>query len=678
MQNRSFHKSIKLSLSNCALSGNRWQRSLVLSAIDSAIFAISLYIATAIRFESFLSLTFLAERSEQFFILILIQLLVFRMSGVYQSILRYSGPTLIGRVAKSVLLSTAILIICTYFLSGWALARSVLIINALLTLILVVTIRLALKSLIKKSLSQHSRTQVTLTQAPTRLLIYGAGGAGAELLHALSYNAYYTVVGFIDDNRDLQRKTSIEGLNIYSAAKILTLWRKSRFDSVALAMPSASPSVRHRIITQLQQHSIPVKTVPSLENILSGKVTIQALKDVDITDLLGREEVPPDVELLRKQTAGKVVLVTGAGGTIGAELCRQISAQQPQHLVLYERHEFSLYRIYQELSEQFPAVKLTHCLGSVTDGAFLRLTLNQYRIETVYHAAAYKHVPMLECNVSQGIENNVLGTLITAQSVIESGVQQFVLISTDKAVRPTNVMGASKRVAELIVQALYEKAAQDKKNPPQMAIVRFGNVLGSSGSVVPLFRRQIAEGGPITLTHPSVTRYFMSIPEAARLVIQAGAMSQGGEVFLLDMGASVKIYDLAIQMIRLSGLVPDRDIQIEVTGLRPGEKLYEELLIAEGNTCSTRHSKIYCAQEWFISWNALSPKLKQLLNAAQLNDSDAVKGLLQQLVPEYKPSAYKPPDPKQPDPKQPSPKSNLTESPAFAKESQPLVRIAGR
>ena len=354
------------------------------------------------------------------------------------------------------------------------------------------------------------------------------------------------------------------GTYIYPPKDIDALWKRDRFDTVILAIPSASSTVRRAIVERLKQSGLTIKTIPSLVGILSGQIAINAIQDIDITDLLGREEVPPDIDLLQKQTKGKAVLVTGAGGSIGSELCRQIIQQQPSCLVLYELNEFALYRIHQELTEAYSGIHLVACLGSVTDATYLASILSQHHIETLYHAAAYKHVPLLESNITKAIENNVLGTLTVAQCALQAGVHQFVLISTDKAVRPTNVMGTTKRIAELTVQAL---ASHSVKSTTCFAIVRFGNVLGSSGSVVPRFRKQIAQGGPITLTHRDITRYFMSIPEAARLVIQAGAMAKGGEVFLLDMGEPVRIYDLATQMIRLSGLTPEEDIPI--TNYRP-------------------------------------------------------------------------------------------------------------
>lgn len=619
------------------LQGNRQKRRITLECIDSFVFFISIYLAIALRFESFAPFAFITENVWQIVTLISIQHFFFRIVGIYNPILRYSGLELVKIPLQAVFLSTVTHIVLSYFLGDWALARSIFIINALLILVLTVSVRLVVRWLIRKTLS-YRKLQILPAEDLTKLMIYGAGAAGSGLLQAFSNSHQYKIVGFIDDNAELQQRLSIEGLKIYGPQQVSSLWSKDFFDTVVLAMPSISTKDRRRIVENLQQQSIPVKTVPSLSDILSGQVALKELRDVDIADLLGREEVAPDSALLQQQISEKAVLVTGAGGSIGSELCRQIVQQQPSCLVLYELNEFALYKIHQELTEAYPTTKVVPCLGNVTDRNYFCFVLRKYGVETLYHAAAYKHVPLLESNIARAVENNIFGTLTVAQSAIETGVNQFVLISTDKAVRPTNVMGTTKRIGELIIQAL----ADDVQTCTRFAIVRFGNVLGSSGSVVPRFHQQIALGGPITLTHPEITRYFMSIPEAARLVIQAGAMSKGGEVFLLDMGEPVKIYDLATQMIRLSGLIPEEDIQIKVTGLRPGEKLYEELLISGDDVRSTEHSKIYCSQERFLEWENLEPKLNQLIDYARSNHLGLIPALLRLLVPEYKPQTAVP------------------------------------
>ena len=619
--------------SSLFLRGERQARRLLLMAIDAFTLTFSLYLALALRFEAFLPISFISEHILQVLTILLLQLAIFQLGGLYRSSLRHSSLFLIRDTGKVVTMSTLVLIAFAYLLDEWMPVKSILIIDSLFCLVLLSLIRLGLRWLVRESVATAKRRKLA-NESPKRLLIYGAGSAGVALLQALFGSPLYKVVGFIDDNVDLQRHTRIEGLKVYSPQQISDLWMHNDFDVVALAMPSVAQNLRQKIFKDLARQGFPVKTIPSLERLFSGQVAINELRDVDITALLGREEVSPDINLLQKQTHNKTVLVTGAGGSIGSELCRQIVQQQPKSLILYELNEFALYQIHQELSEAYGEMALIPRLGNVTDSAHLHTILQQYGVDTLYHAAAYKHVPLLESNIAKGVENNVLGTLTAAQCALDTGVSQFVLVSTDKAVRPTNIMGTTKRVAELTIQALSSRSEVHT----QFAIVRFGNVLGSSGSVVPRFRQQIAQGGPITLTHPDVTRFFMSIPEAARLVIQAGAMSKGGEVFLLDMGEPVKIYDLAARMIHLSGLTPEEDIAIQITGLRPGEKLYEELLIDGDNAQSTLHPKIFSSQEYFVPWETLEPLLEQLVYHATANNLKDICSLLKTLVPEYQPS----------------------------------------
>jgi FlaA1/EpsC-like NDP-sugar epimerase len=611
------------------LCGKRSHRQLTLKFLDLATFVVVIQIAMIIRFEALGPKAYILSYAWQMLLLITLQFLCFTAFGMYRAVLRYSSLDLARIAAQAVGTSTVTLIAITYFSGNWALSRSILVINAMLLLIVVVAGRLLLKNWVRSRVNQSKRR--SHCKKLQRIVIYGAGSAGAQLLLALEHHSLYRVVAFVDNNPEVYHSSSINGHKIFPAHHLQNLWVDNTFDLVVLAMPSISPKKRREIIENLQQFSIPVKTVPDLGSILSGEVKINEIRDIDIADLLGRKEETPDLVLLQKQTRNKGVLVTGAGGSIGSELCRQIIQQRPRCLILYELNEFALYQIHQELTEAYPEITCVPYLGNVVDQVYLSSVLRTHRIETLYHAAAYKHVPLLESNIARGVENNVRGTCAACHSAIEAGVGQFVLISTDKAVRPTNIMGTTKRVAELIVQAL---AAQSYHHT-QLAIVRFGNVLGSSGSVVPRFRKQIAQGGPITLTHPDITRYFMSIPEAARLVIQAGALAKGGEVFLLDMGEPVKIYDLATQMIRLSGLVPEEDIAIEITGLRPGEKLYEELLISGDNIRQTRHEQIFCSQEYFFPWEELLPQIELLFARAANNDILALKQLLKKLVPEY-------------------------------------------
>ncbi|QCO20706.1 NAD-dependent epimerase/dehydratase family protein [Acinetobacter cumulans] len=435
-------------------------------------------------------------------------------------------------------------------------------------------------------------------QSRKRVAIYGAGLAGQQIAAALNRSDDYLPVCFIDDKKSL-RSQSLSGLKIYSPKKAQTKLGKFGIEEVLLAMPSVGRSRKKEIIESFDSADVKIMELPGVTQLVDGQVQVSDIREVDIIDLLGRDPVPPKAELLEKNIKNKAVMVTGAGGSIGSELCRQIVKHQPKLLVLFEMSEFALYSIDREL--QASDIQIIPVLGSVTNQSKLERILQQYAVQTVYHAAAYKHVPLVEANPFEGIYNTSIGTQRSVDAAVNQNVETFVLISTDKAVRPTNVMGASKRMAELYCQGL---ASTNPKT--QISIVRFGNVLGSSGSVVPLFKKQIAQGGPVTVTHPEVTRYFMTIPEAAQLVIQAGAMGTGGDVFLLDMGEPVKIVDLAKQMIRLSGFKPvDEkglgDIKIEFTGLRPGEKLYEELLIDAENVEKTKHERILKSFEQFYS-----------------------------------------------------------------------------
>jgi FlaA1/EpsC-like NDP-sugar epimerase len=471
-----------------------------------------------------------------------------------------------------------------------------------------------------------------------RLLIYGAGTAGVQTAAALRMSQQYAVLGFIDDDQAKVGR-SINGVPVFSPIEIQQVIANQGVTDILLAVPSVSRDRRNAILDSLRPLPVHIRTLPGLSDLASGRVTVQDFRELDVEDLLGRDPVAPNAALLARDLAGQVVLVTGAGGSIGGELTRQIILQRPRQLLLLDHNEFGLYSIHQELqgvcASKHLSVDLVPLLGSVTNPDRLAAIFNIYSPATVYHAAAYKHVPMVENNPGEGILNNVFGTLFTARAAIASGVKRFVLISTDKAVRPTNVMGASKRMAELVLQALALDGAATC-----FTMVRFGNVLDSSGSVVPLFRRQLASGGPLTVTHAEVTRYFMTIPEAAQLVLQAGAMALGGDVFVLDMGQPVKIMDLALRMVQLSGLSvrdashPDGDIEIAVTGLRPGEKLFEELLIGD-NPEPTAHQRIMKAHEDCLAWDALQPHLLALRSAAEKADVDQIKLVLQTCVQGY-------------------------------------------
>jgi FlaA1/EpsC-like NDP-sugar epimerase len=594
---------------------------------DCLIFCLTIYLAFSLRFNLSLEYQHIRPFLEEICSLIAIKLLVFYLRGIYRPVVRYTGLEFLSSVLQAVLYSSGVLISLAYFQGDAFLPRSVLIIDALLTLILVIGVRLLILSVFHRLNIYVS----SVDREPT-IVIYGAGVVGCQLARSLQNDPHYRLLAFVDDNPDLQQRV-IQGIRVYPPSQLVLLHQKQAFDWVVLAIPNLDKAKKRQIIESLETLPIDIKTVPPLSKILSGEAAINQIRSVDVSELLGREEILPHPELLAKNVTGKAVLVTGGGGSIGSELCRQIAFLKPKCLVIYELNEFSLYKIDLDLSENYADLRKYAYLGNVLDRNHLARVIQQHQIETIYHTAAYKHVPLVEANASQGVYTNVWGTLNVAQTAIENSVSNLVLISTDKAVRPTNIMGSSKRCAELVVQALA--ALPDTST--RCAIVRFGNVLDSSGSVVPRFREQIAQRKNITLTHRDIIRYFMSIPEAVRLVMQAGAMARGGEVFLLDMGEPVRIYDLALQMIRLSGLELGQDIDIEITGLRPGEKLYEELLIDTDKARPTSHPKIFCANEHFLAWDKLQIKLEQLLNYIQVNDRQGLVKSLQDLVPEYQP-----------------------------------------
>jgi FlaA1/EpsC-like NDP-sugar epimerase len=581
---------------------------------------------------------------------------IFIASGLYRAIFRYSGlPAMVAVVRAMLLYGVAFAGVFTFY-GFTGVPRTVGLIQPLLLLIFVGASRAAARIWLGSLYHQH----IQKTSLP-QVLIYGAGSAGRQLASAMVNSFEMRVIGFLDDDDRLHGNV-LNGLPIYCPADLSEVLANITVTDVLLALPSISRQRRNDILSALSKHKLAVRTLPVFSDIVTGKVSMSDLRELDIDDLLGREPVQPNNSLLAKNICNKVVLVTGAGGSIGSELCRQIIKLGPEKLLLIEQNEFALYLIHQELEEKYsvqrslsaqsldapnpidiisePSV-LVPLLASTQDEDRMRKIMSTWRPDTVYHAAAYKHVPLVEHNPAEGIKNNVFGTLHTAQAAADNGVKDFVLISTDKAVRPTNIMGASKRLAEMVLQAL---AADGAHLETKFSMVRFGNVLGSSGSVVPRFRQQIRDGGPITLTHNEVTRYFMTIPEAAQLVIQAGAMSTRGDVFVLDMGEPVKIIDLAKRMIELSGLtlkneqMPDGDISIEIIGLRPGEKLFEELLIGN-NPESTDHPRIMTAHEDFLSWADLEPKLNALISTLNDDDVDAIGSMMKHLVMGYSPSS---------------------------------------
>ncbi|MEI4975155.1 nucleoside-diphosphate sugar epimerase/dehydratase [Aeromonas caviae] len=548
-----------------------------------------------------------------------ITILVFMRLGLYRAVLRYVGFKVLWTVSLGVLLSTMSLVMLAFFMEV-PLPRTVSVIYFAFSVLLVGGARLFFRALVVRGKQQR-----------VAVLIYGAGSSGRQLQLALNQGQEYLPVAFVDDDPALV-KAVIQGINVYSADSIEKLIENYDIKKILLAMPSAPRSVRKMVINRLEQCPCEVLSIPGMADLIEGNAHIDELKEVSIEDLLGRDAVAPIPELINANISGKRVMVTGAGGSIGSELCRQIIRCKPAKLVLFELSEYGLYAIDKELQEisqqEGLQVEIVPLLGSVQRQHRLQAVMSTFQIQTVYHAAAYKHVPLVEYNVVEGVRNNVFGTLYCAQAAIRAKVETFVLISTDKAVRPTNTMGTTKRLAELVLQSLAAEQSQTR-----FCMVRFGNVLGSSGSVVPLFRKQIRDGGPLTLTHPDIIRYFMTIPEASQLVIQAGAMGLGGDVFVLDMGEPVKIIDLAHRMIRLSGLklksdkFPAGDIEVKITGLRPGEKLFEELLIGE-QVEGTAHPRIMKASELMIPWAQLRSFLAALDDACFRFDHEQIRHLL--------------------------------------------------
>lgn len=555
---------------------------------------------------------------------VLITVFAFTQLGLYRAILRYLTFHVLAVVSLGVIISAASISVLAFFLDA-SVPRSIPIIYGAFLCLLCGGSRLVVRIFFAQVNNRGSK----------RVLIYGAGTAGRQLAFALRSSDTHKVVGFIDEDKALYN-TIIMGLKVKGISSAESLIEKYSVSQILLAVPSASRARRKEILNSLVHLSPEVLTVPDMKDIVEGRAKIDELKDVEIADLLGRDAVAPQQALMEANIKGRGVMVTGAGGSIGSELCRQIILHKPQSLILFELSEFCLYKIDRELTALVEReglnIEIVPLLGSVQRINRLSTIMKSFKVQTVYHAAAYKHVPLVEYNVVEGVRNNVFGTYFTAKAAIEAGVESFVLISTDKAVRPTNVMGASKRMAELALQALADKENQ-KTSGTRFCMVRFGNVLGSSGSVIPLFKRQIEQGQPITVTHPDIIRYFMTIPEAAQLVIQAGALGRGGDVFVLDMGEPVKIVDLAKNLINLSGLEvksaenPNGDIEIKFTGLRPGEKLYEELLIGD-NVAGTSHERIMTANEQFLPIETFSLILDKLDKACHNFDHEMIRKIL--------------------------------------------------
>ncbi len=611
----------------------RTSKRLVAIGVDIALCSLTTWLAFCLRLDSWIMLSGVQWVTIPASIAIAIP--IFVRFGLYRAIFRFMGWSAFFAIVKAVSLYGIIYLTIFTTLSIPGVPRSVGILQPLLLLIAVGMSRLV----VRYFLGQTYR-RIVDGVGRSNVLIYGAGSVGRQLTSALENSGEQKVVGFLDDDQSLHGAV-INGVLVFDPAELGTLVARQNVKTVLLALPNLDAPRRKEIIESLRGLRVAVRLAPNVSEIAKGKIDASAFQELDLHDLLGREPVGPNADLLTRKIKSRVVMVTGAGGSIGSELCRQILNLQPQTILLIEQSEFSLYSIHAELVRQFPDAEecIVPLLASVFDERRIAEILATWKVDTIYHAAAYKHVPLVEHNPIEGVRNNVFGTLVVARTAIKEGVESFVLISTDKAVRPTNVMGASKRLAEMALQALSETAPGTK-----LSMVRFGNVLGSSGSVVPLFREQIRNGGPITLTHPDITRFFMTIPEASQLVIQASAMAEGGDVFVLDMGEPVKIFDLARRMVELSGLTvrdesnPEGDIEFVTTGLRPAEKLYEELLIGD-NPAPSSHPLIMRAREDFIPWSILQASLTELEQCMCTGDVPGLKNLLSSLIAGYTPTA---------------------------------------
>ncbi|MDV7212866.1 polysaccharide biosynthesis protein [Azotobacter beijerinckii] len=632
-------------------------KRLIQVGVDVLLVWLALWLAFYVRLEDMSVIQPFGGHAWLFLSAPIIALPIFIRLGMYRAVMRYLGNEALLAIAKAVTLSALLLglVVILHTHTALLIPRSTIFNYWGLSLLLIGGLRIAMRQYFTGDWFNLRDLPFRRQGGLPRVAIYGAGSAGNQLAHALLMGHALRPVAFIDDDAHLAGRT-ITGLPVYAPEQLPRMLKETGAAEIVLAIPSASRGRRREILEMLQAHPLPVRSMPSIAKLACGRFTVNDLQEVDIADLLGRDAVPSQPELQERCIRDQVVMVTGAGGSIGAELCRQILANGPATLILFEHSEYNLYSIHGELEQRVRqddlALRLVPVLGSVRHGARLLETLRHWGVDTLYHAAAYKHVPLVELNVSEGVLNNTFGTLRTAQAALRAGVRNFVLISTDKAVRPTNAMGGSKRLAEMVLQAFSrerevelfdEPGLPPQPNRTRFTMVRFGNVLGSSGSVIPLFREQIRRGGPVTVTHPEITRYFMTIPEAAQLVIQAGAMGEGGDVFVLDMGEPVRIRDLAQKMVHLSGLslrtesAPDGDIEIRFVGLRPGEKLHEELLIGDGAT-PTSHSRIMRAHEEHLPWRELKPRLEALLAALETDDFPRIRELLQGTVSGYRPS----------------------------------------
>ena len=625
-------------LANWFIGLQRRNKAIILISADVFFVLLALWSAFSLRWGVF----YIPKGDEWYLFAVapVIAVPIFVRLGLYRAIIRYIEIRALWTIIQATTLYALVFAFVLYESGIKVIPRTVSPLNWLIVMLLVGSSRFFARWWLGETYFRQGGGRSATELRKKNVVIYGAGSAGVQLAYALAHGRDFRPVAFIDDDKLLHRR-KINGLRIYPLSSLSYLIDRHQVSDVLLAMPSANRARISELIRLLEPYAVHVMSMPGLSDIAQGRVTVDALQEVDIADLLGRNPVAPDQSLLHATISGKVVMVTGAGGSIGSELCRQIIKLQPLALILFEISEFGLYAIEKELNhlltkaKDFKNIEIITVLGSVTNAKRIEKVCKAFKVQTIYHAAAYKHVPMVEKNPGEAIWNNIFGTLYAAQAAISAGVELFVLISTDKAVRPTNTMGATKRFAELILQALSLEAGL--KHETCFTMVRFGNVLGSSGSVVPLFREQIARGGPVTVTDARIIRYFMTIPEASQLVIQAGALGQGGDVFVLDMGEPIRIIDLAKRMIHLSGLEikdedhPSGEIEISFTGLRPGEKLYEELLIGD-NVSETSHPRIMRAEEQIIPWVELEKMLETLEKAAKDDDFVRVREVLKRAV----------------------------------------------
>lgn len=622
------------------LAAPRILKRMIALVIDIALCIVTIWLAFYLRLGELVAISNSPWNMElASLISVMLAIPVFIASGLYRAIFRYSGWSAMKAVSRGIAVYGILFFTVITVIGIPAIPRTVGIIQPLLLFFAIG----ASRAFIRFWLGGLYQQQLQRSSLP-RAMIYGAGTAGRELMSALENSYEMRVVGFLDDDPRLLGH-SLNGHRIFARDNLSDLVPSLGVTHVLLAIPSLSRQRRQELIKALSQHQVAVRALPRVTDLAEGRVTINDLQELDIEDLLGREVVPPNHLLLSRNVSKRTICITGAGGSIGGELARQLCLLGPRKILLVDNNEFGLYTIHAELEKISRSIigsspEIVPLLGSVTDSSRINQIFNTWTPDTIYHAAAFKHVPLVEHNAAEGVKNNVFGTLSVARCAIDAGVANFVLVSTDKAVRPTNIMGASKRLAEMCLQALVGQYEQQNMSGTKFSMVRFGNVLDSSGSVIPRFRQQIREGGPISVTHSEVTRFFMTKAEAAQLVIQAGAMARGGDIFVLDMGVPVKIRDLARRMVELSGLTvrdeanPDGDIAIEITGLRPGEKLYEELNLGD-RLIETKHSRIQLAQDPFVEWSVLEKSLDKLQRHLDQNEVAHVKAILKDLVTGY-------------------------------------------